>query len=81
MSYQNILLEKQDKLAKVTINRPNQLNALNKDTIQELSDCFTDLENDVTIRCIILTGSGERLLWLVRTSKNLLVLTNLRVKN
>jgi len=60
MSYQNILLEKKDKLAKVTINRPNQLNALNKDTIQELSDCFTALENDAAIRCVILTGSGEK---------------------
>jgi len=60
MSYQNILLDVQDKLAKVTINRPKQLNALNKDTIQELHEAFKALNKDKNIKTIIITGSGEK---------------------
>jgi enoyl-CoA hydratase len=37
---ENILIEKQDNIAVVTINRPTKLNALNKATIQELHDRF-----------------------------------------
>ncbi|MFT4661609.1 MAG: enoyl-CoA hydratase [Patiriisocius sp.] len=60
MGYNNILLEKEGKTAKITINRPNQLNALNKETIEELSHCFTDLNDDASIRAVILTGSGGK---------------------
>ncbi|NOQ91828.1 MAG: enoyl-CoA hydratase, partial [Flavobacteriaceae bacterium] len=60
MSYNNILVERIDKIAKVIINRPKKLNALNKETIAELNNAFTDLEADKTIRAIILTGSGEK---------------------
>lgn len=60
MSYNNILVERIDKVAKVIINRPKKLNALNKETIAELNNAFTDLEADKTIRAIILTGSGEK---------------------
>lgn len=44
----------------VTVNRPASLNALNRQTISELSTCFTELENDRDIRAIILTGGGEK---------------------
>ena len=57
---ENILIEKQDNLAIVTINRPTKLNALNKATIQELHNAFNDLNNDSTTKVIILTGSGEK---------------------
>ena len=40
---ENILIEKQDNLALVTINRPTKLNALNIATINELHTAFTDL--------------------------------------
>ncbi|MGB0166807.1 MAG: enoyl-CoA hydratase/isomerase family protein [Luteibaculum sp.] len=60
MSYNNILLEKENRIALVTINRPNQLNALNKDTIAELSSVFSSLESDENIRVILVTGSGEK---------------------
>jgi len=60
MSFNNILVDKNDALAQVTINRPKKLNALNKETITELSNAFTELENDEAIRIIILTGSGEK---------------------
>ena len=60
MKFENILVEKNDSLAQVTINRPKKLNALNKATIKELNVAFEDLEDDDNIRAIILTGSGEK---------------------
>ena len=60
MKFENILVEKNDSLAQVTINRPKKLNALNKATIKELNIAFEDLEDDDNIRAIILTGSGEK---------------------
>ena len=59
-TYQNILLEIQDKIATVRINRPEKLNALNKSTIRELNMAFADLQKDPEVRVIILTGSGEK---------------------
>jgi len=60
MSYENILCEIDGGIAKVTINRPKQLNALNKQTIDDLSACLKSCEGDSDIRCIILTGSGDK---------------------
>jgi enoyl-CoA hydratase len=60
MDYNNILIEHKEKIAVLTINRPNQLNALNKQTIAELSAAFKTLEADKNVRVIILTGSGEK---------------------
>jgi enoyl-CoA hydratase len=60
MNYNNILIEEKDSLATITINRPKKLNALNKETISELHNAFAELENDESIRVILLTGSGEK---------------------
>ncbi|MCS3532352.1 enoyl-CoA hydratase-related protein [Chryseobacterium sp. JUb7] len=60
MNYENILLEKQDKISLITINRPESLNALNAKTIQELSSAFDALNSDNSCRVIIITGSGEK---------------------
>lgn len=60
MNFENILVEKEQQLAVVTINRPTKLNALNKATIQELHDAFDGLNKDAGIRAIIITGSGEK---------------------
>ncbi len=57
---ENILIEKQDALATITINRPTKLNALNKATIQELHDAFKTLNEDRSVKAIIITGSGEK---------------------
>lgn len=57
---ENILIEKQDALATITINRPTKLNALNKATIQELHDAFKTLNEDKSVKAIIITGSGEK---------------------
>ena len=60
MKFENILVERKDSLAQITINRPKKLNALNKATIKELNEAFEELEEDENIRVIILTGTGEK---------------------
>jgi len=60
MAYTNILLEKKDFRAQITINRPEKLNALNKDTIRELHDALEAVHKDDDVRVIILTGSGSK---------------------
>nr|WP_299032620.1 enoyl-CoA hydratase-related protein [uncultured Tenacibaculum sp.] len=60
MNFENILVEQANGLATVIINRPKKLNALNKATIEELHNAFKALENDLTVKAIILTGSGEK---------------------
>lgn len=60
MAYDNILTESNDGIQKITINRPNQLNALNKATIEELGQALKAAEQDESIGVIILTGSGEK---------------------
>jgi len=58
MIYKNILIKNKEKVCYITINRPEQLNALNAATISELNQAINQAENDKLIRCIILTGSG-----------------------
>jgi enoyl-CoA hydratase len=60
MDFQNILVSQDNSIVRLTINRPEKLNALNKQTIAELHDAFTELESDESVRAIILTGSGEK---------------------
>ena len=60
MIYENILLEKKDAIAYVTVNRPKVLNALNGATIEELRAAFHELKQDALIRVVILTGAGEK---------------------
>lgn len=60
MSYNNLLVEKVGKTTVITINRPSQLNALNKETIEELNKALTEANTDQGVRAVILTGSGEK---------------------
>ena len=60
MTYENILLEKKNSIAYVTVNRPKVLNALNMATMEELRAAFHDIKNDAGVRVVILTGSGEK---------------------
>lgn len=60
MSYQNILEEIEDNILTITINRPKKLNALNRDTIQELHSAFKAAKEDEAVKVVILTGSGEK---------------------
>lgn len=60
MDYKNIKFEVDGAIATVTINRPKALNALNDETIAELDHCFTEIAGTTTIRCVILTGEGDK---------------------
>src|SRR5450631_4304627 len=60
MTFENILLEKKNAIAYVTVNRPKVLNALNSATLEELRAAFTDIKNDASIRVVMFTGAGEK---------------------
>lgn len=60
MNYENIKLNTEGKTAIITINRPESLNALNAGVFTDLDNIFDELENNDRIRCVIITGSGEK---------------------
>lgn len=60
MAFETLLYEKRDGIAQVTINRPDKLNALNRKVMEELFECFQDIEKDNEARAVILTGKGEK---------------------
>lgn len=55
-----IELDRRGKLAIVTMSRPEALNAFNNEQLRLLSETFDEIGNDGSIRCVILTGAGER---------------------
>jgi enoyl-CoA hydratase/carnithine racemase len=60
LTFENILYEKNRPIAKVTLNRPKVLNALNKAVFSELKAGFEDARDDSNVRGVILTGSGDK---------------------
>jgi enoyl-CoA hydratase len=56
----NVLYEKRDAIAYVTVNRPKVLNALNTPTWEDLRTAFEDARNDATVLGVILTGAGDK---------------------
>lgn len=60
MVYKNLLIEITDGIALLTINRPDALNALNSEVLDELGCAFYALEYDSAVKVVILTGAGEK---------------------
>jgi enoyl-CoA hydratase len=60
MKFNKLLINDEGSVRTITINRPDQLNALNKETIGELNIATAIADKDSGIRCMILTGSGEK---------------------
>lgn len=60
MNYNNLLVENKGQTQIITINRPSQLNALNKETIEELNNALSEADADTNIGVVILTGSGDK---------------------
>jgi enoyl-CoA hydratase len=60
MTFDNLLVEHDDAVAVVTLNRPKVLNALNGQTLSELSAAMASLKGDAGVRAIVLTGAGEK---------------------
>ena len=56
----NILVENRDDIAIVTVHRPDKLNALNAETVNELRTALQGVAADAAVRAVILTGSGEK---------------------
>ncbi|MFC2066754.1 enoyl-CoA hydratase-related protein [Chloroflexota bacterium] len=60
MDFEDILYEKKDRVAKVTINRPNRLNAFRARTCYEMVEAFRDAADDISIGVVVLSGTGSR---------------------
>jgi 2-ketocyclohexanecarboxyl-CoA hydrolase len=60
MAYQDILYDKRDGIATITINRPKVLNAFRAETVEEMLEAMRDADNDADIGVIVLAGAGDR---------------------
>ena len=60
MAYQSILYQVKEGVARVTVNRPDKLNALNTQVIDELDDVFNHIKDDSQVAVVIITGSGDK---------------------
>ena len=60
MNYGTLQVERRDRIAFITINRPDRLNALNAQVKSELKEIFLNLQNDAEVDVVILTGSGDK---------------------
>lgn len=60
MAYENILFEKDGAVGILKINRPKSLNALNPATLHDIAACLEEVRQDQSIRCLVITGEGDR---------------------
>ena len=60
MTYEHILVEVEDGVAVLTLNRPEKLNAMNRKLSEELHDAVKQAEADEAVGCVVITGAGER---------------------
>ncbi len=59
-NYQSILVDRDERVGIVTLNRPKELNALNFQLVSELANALEELDRDEEIRCMVITGAGEK---------------------
>ena len=60
MAYRNLLSSDRGAVRTLTVNRPEKLNALDQDTIAELSEAFGQVRDDSAVRVVVLAGAGEK---------------------
>jgi enoyl-CoA hydratase/carnithine racemase len=60
MTYEHILVDCEDGVGVLTLNRPEKLNAMNRSLLSELQDALKRMVADDTIGCIVVTGAGDR---------------------
>ena len=60
MEFEDIIYEKNEGVAQITINRPEKLNSFRSKTLDELADAFDDASNDGAIGVVVLTGAGDK---------------------
>jgi len=80
MNYKNIIIDEKDGIATITINRPDALNALNKETLEELTIAIKKLNDDKKTKVAILTGSGKKAFIAGADIKHMKDLTPLQAK-
>ena len=59
MDYKFVLYEKVDSIAKITVNRPEVMNAQSRRVLEEVDDAFTQAEDDDEVRVVIVAGAGD----------------------
>jgi enoyl-CoA hydratase len=59
-SYKNLTVEMRGAVALVTVSREEKYNALNRETLGEIDDCFKRLQESVEVRAVVVTGAGEK---------------------
>ncbi len=59
-NYQYILTERDGNVGIATLNRPKEMNALNIQLVGELADALTEFDRDNEIRCMVITGAGDK---------------------
>lgn len=59
MSYKNLILKKENGVATITLNRPEKLNAINNETIEDILEAFREVAEDNRVRAVIITGAGR----------------------
>ena len=59
MGYETIIYQKKDAVARITLNRPEALNSLNRTMLLEIGEALEDSEKDNAIRVVVITGSGK----------------------
>ena len=59
-TYQDIIVKKEEGIGWITLNRPHRLNAMTEDMMNELSSALSDFEFDKDVKCIVITGAGEK---------------------
>ncbi|MBQ4853134.1 enoyl-CoA hydratase/isomerase family protein [Rhodanobacter sp. B2A1Ga4] len=60
MAYRNLEISNRGAVRTIVVNRPDKLNALNRDTLNELTIAFTQAAQDDAVRVVVLTGAGEK---------------------
>ncbi len=58
--YENLIFNTENNIATITLNRPEKMNALNMDLLDELYEAFVDCEVDDSVKGVILTGAGDK---------------------
>jgi len=81
VSYENILLDVADGVARVTINREAKLNALNSATLTDMADAFDHCQSNESVRAVVITGAGEKAFVAGADIKELSTMTPLTAKD
>ena len=59
MAYETLIVEIEDYVALIRLNRPDALNALNSKLVGELADAIIEAESNDKVRCLVITGSEK----------------------